>query len=134
MTTRTGPIAAFVVLVALPGLAGCTGKDASLHINWTINGEDATLDRCNDAGAAWVRIHIDDDADGDADRYARNMGCLNGGGETLKIFDSDETYHVMFELRGELEVKAQDPDAGWYEFTPEAGTNEMDASFTVATP
>jgi hypothetical protein len=134
MTTRTGTIAIVVALAALPVLAGCTGKDASLHVNWTINGENATLDRCNDVGGAWVRILIDDDGDDDADRYSRDMGCLNGGGETLKIFDSAETYQVKFELRGEGEVKAQDPDVGWHSFTPEPGTNEMDADFTVTTP
>jgi hypothetical protein len=125
----------FLIAAVLAALCSCTGDDASLHITWTINGEAATLDRCNDVGAAWVRIHIDDDGDGDADRYSRDMGCLNGSGETLKIFDSGETYKVKFELMGEAENKAWDPDgSGWYDLAPDPGTNEMAVTFTVATP
>jgi len=115
-------------------LCACEGNDSSIHLTWQVNGDDATLDRCEAVGAAWVRILIDDDGDDDTDRYSRDMPCMNGAGETLKIFQSDENYQVKFELRGELEVKAQDPETGWLDFSPDKGTNEMSASFTVATP
>lgn len=128
---NTTLLSAIVTLAAIPVLSACTGDDASIHLNWTINGGDANTTSCGDVGAVWVQIDIDDDLDGNADRYSRDFPCSNGGGETFKIFDSAEEYQIKVKLEGGGEVKDWWPDTGWHSFTPDPGSNTLDIPFTI---
>lgn len=130
----SGFLAAFVALAASPCLTTCAGTDASIHLTWTIDGEEVTREVCETAGALNVRIVRDKTGNGHADWESRLMPCMNRSGETLRVFPSDEPIDIAFELRGDAMVLVRVPETGWRSETLETGTNEMTVDFVTTSP
>jgi len=126
-------IAGLIAAAGAFSMTGCVLGDASVHLTWTINGQQANVSVCDDAGGRWVYVVEDGNMNGTWDvgewRSVRHA-CYLGALETVKHFMSGEETRIAFQLNDSDDNVLSRSD--WITFMPEVGSNDFDVNFQTS--
>ena len=96
---------------------------SSVSFAWSIHFVPGGAEICTWAGAATVRLMLDDNSDGTEDSHV-DFDCQEGQGATGDVFGPGQVIHFAFALLGASDEPISQT-AGWENFTLAAGPNDL---------